>query len=154
MLCVSAKPVFPKQTYLFGNLENSLLMRQICRSNWGRCVLPTWYVPENLESFSVQRCFGASVWACCLSVCQQNLCFILPQFLYQFFCGYSQQVSMSWWPFEVQTWCGHEKESVPRLHISLFFWIPDSFPQTPPPLVPLGCVSPIYLCMNLYYTLR
>ena len=28
--------------------------------------------------------------------CLQNLCFILPQFLYQFFCGYSQQVSMFW----------------------------------------------------------
>lgn len=26
---------------------------------------------------------------------KQNLCFILPQFLYQFFCGYSQQVSAS-----------------------------------------------------------
>lgn len=28
-----------------------------------------------------------------LYVSKQNLCFILPQFLYQFFCGYSQQVS-------------------------------------------------------------
>lgn len=31
------------------------------------------------------------------SVRLQNLCFILPQFLYQFFCGCSQQVSISNW---------------------------------------------------------
>lgn len=46
-------------------------------------------------------------WPCSialLSLFQQNLCFILPQFLYQFFCGYSQQVSCALGPFVMFTY--------------------------------------------------
>lgn len=60
----------------------------------------------------------------------QNLCFILPQFLYQFFCGYSQQVSTSPRPAVVQRRCEHEGGCVSCGHTSWSFslWLPLPLP--------------------------
>lgn len=64
-------------------------------------------------------CISLSVFS--LSVCQ-NLCFILPQFLYQFFCGYSQQVSIVLRPFEVQRYSEHERRQCPlNPHLLVLF---------------------------------
>lgn len=71
------------------------------------------------------------------SPCLQNLCFILPQFLYQFFCGYSQQVSMSWGPLRFKDVLNMKGGSVPWIH---------SVPSHPPECQTLSLRLPLPHC--------
>lgn len=155
MLCVSAKPVFPKQTCTLSEPEDSLPMRRICRSNWGRCVcthmIRTWE-PWIICCSEMFRCISVSLFSLCLPTEPLlHLTSVFVPVLLRLFPAGEYVVEALWGPNMLWTW---KRDGVPRLHISLSFWMPDSFPQIAPPLLPLGCVSSIYLCTNLYYTLR
>lgn len=65
----------------------------------------------------------------------QNLCFILPQFLYQFFCGYSQQVSMTREALRFKEVLNMKVGGKPSNHTSdsLLRLLPPPFPTAPLP---------------------
>lgn len=89
----------------------------------------------------------------CLSLCLQNLCFILPQFLYQFFCGYSQQVSMS--PEGLLSFKDvvNMKGDGGPLNPRLLLVIPSALPLRLPPLpLSLGCLISADMSLRIHST--